>query len=190
MVTATDALRTSYTFPAQSTRLEHLGFLLAWLDPDVAPGERFAAAHEAEALAVSTALDPVLERSRIEKPLDDWHEARNEGDARRAGEKASEIAGVLEDELRRRYRLTARAISHLRADGRRTNRGVAQLIDEALEEQWHQHTQPRVAKHAAGDDPPPFTPSPETDRDAAAAGSRYMAHLASASLADCGAAAR
>ncbi|MYC87156.1 MAG: hypothetical protein F4X22_02820 [Gemmatimonadales bacterium] len=183
VVTATEALRTSYTFPAQSTRLEHLGFLLTWLDPDVAPGERFAAAHEAEALAVSTALDPVLERSRIEKPLDDWHDARNEGDARRERARASEIARVLEEELRRRYRLTAQAISHLRADGRRTNRGVGRLIDAALEEQWHEHTQPEL-RHAAGADPPPFTPSPETDRDAAAAGARYMAHLASASLAE------
>ncbi|MCZ0936876.1 MAG: hypothetical protein OXJ54_17075 [Gemmatimonadetes bacterium] len=183
VVTATDALRTSYTFPAQSTRLEHLGFLLAWLDPDLAPGERFAAAHEAEGLAVSTALDPVFERTRIEKPLDDWHAARNDGDASREDARAAEIAGVLEEELRRRYRLTVQAISHLRADGRRTNRGVARLHGESLEEQWHGHTQPELG-HAAGDDPPPYTPSPETDRDAAAAGSRYMAHLASASLAE------
>ncbi len=181
VITATEALRTSYTFPAQSTKLEHLGFLLAWLDGDLAPAERPAAAHKAEELAVSTALDPTIERTRIAARLDDWHEARHEGDAGRERAKAAEITRVLEEELGRRYRLTAQAISLLRADGRRTNRGVAELVDEALAEQWHQHTRLEWG-HAAGDDPPPFTPSPETDGDPAAAGAGYMTHLASASL--------
>ena len=181
VVTATGALRTSYTFPAQSTRLEHLGFLLAWLDPELTPGERLAAAGEAEALAVSTTLDPVIERTRIEDRLDDWHAARNEGDGPRERVNASAITRVLEEELERRYRLTAQAISHLRADGRRANRGVAQLVDEALAEQWHRYTHPEL-RRAEGVGPPPFTPSPETDRDPAAAGARYLAHLASASL--------
>lgn len=181
VVTATGALRTSYTFPAQSTRLEHLGFLLAWLDPGLAPGERLAATGNAEELAVSTTLDPVIERTRIEDRLEDWHAARNEGDARRERANASAITRVLEEELERRYRLTAQAISHLRADGRRTNRGVAQLVDEALAEQWHRYTHPEL-RRTAGVGPPSFAPSPETDRDPATAGSRYMAHLASASL--------
>lgn len=181
VVTAAGALGASYTFPAQSTRLEHLGFLLAWLDAELAPDERLAAAGEAEALAVSTTLDPVLERTHIEGPLEDWHAARNEGDARRERANASAITRVLEEELERRYRLTAQAISHLRADGRRTNRGVARLVDEALAEQWRQYTSHEL-RRAAGDGVPPFTPSPETDRDPAAAGARYMTHLASASL--------
>ena len=182
VVTATGALRTSYTFPAQSTRLEHLGFLLAWLDPELAPGERLAAAGEAEARAVSTTLDPVLERTRIEGPLDDWHDARNEGDTRRERANASAITRVLKEELGRRYRLTAQAVSRLRGDGRRTNRGVAGLVDAALAEQWHGHTR-RELFGVDGDDGRPFAPSPETDRDPAAAGARYMGHLASASFA-------
>lgn len=183
VITATGALRASYTFPAQSTRLEHLGFLLAWLDPELAAGERLAAAAEAEALAVSTALDPVLERTRIEGPLDDWHRARNEGDAGRERAKASAITRVLEEELGRRYRLTAQAIFRLRADARRTNRGVPQLVEDALEAQWRGHTH-RELVHVDGDDGPSSTPSPETDRNPAAAGARYMAHLTSASLAE------
>ena len=181
VIAATEALRASYTFPAQPTRLEHLGFLLAWLDEELTSDERLAAAHEAEQVAVSTTLDPTVERSRTEGPLAEWHEARDRGhaDAERAA--AEEIHDCLENELRRRYRLTVQAIERLRGDTRRTNRGVSQLVTEGLKEQWYQHTRLELRRHSK-EDGPAFTPSPETDRYPAAAGSRYMVHLASAAL--------
>ena len=183
VIAATEALRTSYTFPAQPARLEHLGFLLAWLDDDLSPAERLAGAHEAERLAMSTTLDPTVERSRTEDPLAEWHEAREREDADAERAAAEKIRDCLENELRRRYRLTVGAIEQLREDTRRTNRGVAQLVTEGLKEQWYQHTRLELQRHSE-EDGPAFTPSPETDRYPAAAGSRYMVHLASAELAE------
>ena len=181
VIAATDALRVAYTFPAQPTRLEHLGFLLAWLADDLPPDQRLAAAHEAEDLAVSTTLDPMIERSHIENPLEEWHTARNDGDADRGRAAEATISDVLESELRHRYQLTVKAIHRLRDDERRVNRGVTQLVTEGLKEQWYQHTRLEIGRDSE-EDGPAFTPSPETDRYPAAAGSRYMVHLASADV--------
>ena len=183
VITATEALRASYTFPAQPTRLEHLGFLLAWLDDTLQPNERLAAAHRAEELAVSTTLDPTIERSRLENALEQWHTARVDANPARQGAAGAAIGRVLESELRRRYRLVVRAIRRLRDDGRRVNSGVDQLVDEGLKEQWYQHTRIELDRDSE-EDGPAFVPSPETDRYPAAAGSRYMVHLASADLVD------
>ena len=181
VIAATDALRAAYTFPAQPTRLEHLGFLLAWLDDDLPPDQRLAAAHEAEDLAMSTTLDPMIERSHIENPLEEWHTARNDGDADRGRAAEATISDVLKSELRHRYQLTVKAIHRLRDDERRVNRGVTQLVTEGLKEQWYQHTRLEIGRDSK-EDGPAFTPSPETDRYPAAAGSRYMVHLASADI--------
>lgn len=183
VIVATEALLSSYTFPAQPARLEHLGFLLAWLDEDLSRTKRSEAAHEAERLAMSTTLDPTVERSQTENRLAEWHEAREREDADAEHAAADEIRTCLENELRRRYGLTVEAIEHLRGDTRRTNRGVVQLVTEGLKEQWYQHTRLELRRHSE-EDGPAFTPSPETDRYPAAAGSRYMVHLASVELAE------
>jgi hypothetical protein len=179
---ATDALRTAYTFPAQDVRQGHLGFLLAWLDTEGSREDRIAAADAAEDLAVSTSLDPSLERSVAEPLVDKWTSARRDDDGTTMESAADEIAEVLNDELARRFSLAVRAIEVLRSDGRRTNTGIEALIREGLKEQWYQYT--RLELNLNDDaDGPAFTPSPETDRYPAAAGSRYQVHLASEDLA-------
>lgn len=180
-IVATDALRESYAFPAQDVRQGHLGFLLAWLDDEGDRDSRHAAATEAEHVAVSTSLDPWIERSETEPLVEAWLTARNSENAPRMKEASGSLGEVLERELRHRWYLTMKAIEILRADERRINFGVQTLITEGLKEQWYQHTRQEL-NIADDDDGPAFVASPETDRYPAAAGSRYQVHLSSADL--------
>jgi hypothetical protein len=181
VMVATEVLRTAYTFPAQNTRQGHLGFLLAWLKANDDSEARSATALEAERLAVSSSIDPFLERDEMEAMVEKWGRAREEEDEKALAEAEAGIRAVLEAELERRYRLTVEAIQVLRADERRTNLGVGHLVTEGLKEQWYQCI--RLALNLSDDDDgPAFTPSPETDRYPAAAASRYFVHLASDDL--------
>lgn len=183
VMVATQALTDSFTFPAQDARQGHLGFLLAWLDSEGNRGARWQAATLAEHESVSSSLDPVFERDHTENLVDDWREARKQGDQRAMERIAGELHSLLRPELERRFALTERAVSRLRGDGRRVNTGVTELVDGGLQEQWYQHT--RIELNIADEnDGPPFPASPETDRSPAAAGSRYQVYLASAGLKD------
>jgi hypothetical protein len=178
---ATDALRESYAFPAQDVRQGHLGFLLAWLEDDGDRDSRNLAAMEAERIAVSTTLDPSVEREETEKLVSAWQQARNDDDESRMTTLEMEVGEVLTRELLHRWSLTVEAIRALRADSRRTNTGVKTLTTEGLKEQWYQHT--RIELGIPDDqDGPAFVTSPETDRYPAAAGSRYQIHLFSDEL--------
>lgn len=167
---ATADLRRSYTFPAQDTRQGHLGFLLAWLDGQADAASR---AYQAEREAISTSLDPAVEREAAQ-PLVEAVQAGSES-------AATDLHDLLGDAVSRRWHLAVAAIDQLRGDGRRVNAGVDVLVAEALREQWYQHTRQeyRIDDDVDG---PAFVASPETDRYPAAAGSRYQVYLLSADL--------
>lgn len=181
VVLATEALRSSYTFPAQDIRQGHLGFLLAWLEADGSWDARLEAARSAEDLAISTTLDPDLERRQVEPVLQHWAQARADGNSVSMEAAAETLAELQLDEVRRRYDLTVRAIDVLRRDPRRVNAGVTVLMTEGLKEQWFQQTRLELRQHDP-DDGFAFFPSPETDRYPAAAASRYQVHQASEDL--------
>jgi hypothetical protein len=181
VMVATEALRESYTFPAQDVRQGHLGFLLAWLSSDGDREARHQAALEAERMAISTSLDPFVERDETEDLVEEWHTAEEAKDGARMKEVERKLGEVLTRELRHRWELTVEAIQVLRSDGRSTNAGVQALVAEALKEQWYQHTRQEL-NIGDDEDGPAFVPSPETDRYPAAASSRYQVYLASADL--------
>lgn len=183
VIVATEALRTSFTFPAEDVRQGHLGFLLAWLETRGGRDRRLAAAIESERRPIATGLDPSLERDELEPLVEGWRAARENAARRLQRTSERKLAEIIGKELRYRYELTARTISLLREDGRRQNGGISALIREGLKEQWYQYV--RLERRI--DDPqdgPAFIPSVETDRHPAAAGSRYQVHQASAALAE------
>lgn len=175
---ATDALRSAYTFPAEDVRQGHLGFLLGWLEAEGDRDARMTAALEAERSAISTTLDPTVERSQTEDLVDAWGQARkdeNDGEMERL---RVDLHQVLAEEVARRWDLTRRAVELLRSDPRPFNPGLKILGGETLREQWYQHTRLELRQHDPNDGFA-FFPSPETDRYPAAAASRYLVHQAS-----------
>lgn len=176
VMSATDALRRTYVFPAEDVRQAHLGYLLAWLETRGGRDKRLAAATAAEALSVSTSLDPVLERDKLAKHVEVWNDVSVSSGRKRAA--SDEITTILEGELGRRFDLTLRAIKHLSSNGLPINAGVLKLIKESRKEHWLQYV--RVDLRLSDDeDGPAFVPSPETDRSAPAAASRYFVQAAS-----------
>jgi hypothetical protein len=182
VMVATDALRRTYTFPSQDQRQGHLGYLLGWLGDQGDRATRAAAASQAERLAISTTLDPEVERDQTEQLVSAWQAAARAGNETEKKASSDQLRLALEPELERRFDLTVAALRILRGDPRRTNSGVTDLVKEALREQWYQHTRLELNRDEE-EDGPAFTPSPETDRYPAAASSRYQVHLASADLA-------
>lgn len=180
---ATEALREAFTFPAETTRQGHLGFLLAWLETKGGRDARMRAAAEAERLSVSTNLDPVVERDELGPYVEMYDEARGTGDTARLERATHRIHKVLSEELERRYSLTEQAIATLQADKRRENRALGTLVQASLEEHRLQYR--RVERQIDDkEDGPAFRPSPETDRYPSAAGSRFFVHEASQELRD------
>ena len=175
---AAQVLREAYTFPAEMTRQGHLGFLLAWLQSSGNRDVRLLAAAEAERQPVSTSLDPADERNELQPYLDMFNEAGDSGDTGRAERGRRNIEKFLHRELERRFRLTADAIEVMRRDPRRENQYLHKLVDESMKEHVLQYRRIEAKKDDA-EDGPAFTPSPETDRYPAAAGSRYYIQQAS-----------
>ena len=178
VMSAASVLRCAYTFPADDLRQAHLGFLLAWLETRETRDERVVAAMQAEQHSMSITLDPFIEREELEPRVERWNDADKSGDAAVAAAEAAQIEGVLSRELIHRYMLTQRAIEIISNDPRPVNAGVRQLETEARREYWHQYIHAEQRRDD-NDGTPVFTPSPETDRDAAAAASRYYVHEAS-----------
>jgi hypothetical protein len=125
---ASRVLREFYAFPAQPTRAAHLGFLLAWLDPDGDRESRRRAASVAEQQPIGWSLDPELERKPLEALVQrfDKHSAPD-GDTDIRNDAASRIAAVLHGEIARRLELVKRAIDVLRSDARGESPGVPVL---------------------------------------------------------------
>lgn len=173
MMAANAALTESFTFPCETVRQGHLGYLLAWLET---PGERearLAAAARAEQQSVSTNLDPTLERDQLSESVEAWNEAHKAGGDPSRAEKA--IRRLLEAELRRRLELVERAITLLRADHRPVNPGATVMQRASEDEHWYQYLRLELNQDDE-EDGPAFTPSPETDRYPAAAASRFFVH--------------
>lgn len=177
-ISAATVLADAFTFPAETTRQGHLGFLLSWLQAKGGKDPREAAAAEAERLSISTNLDPAVERDELAPYVEMYNEARKSGDAAQLERGRRRIQKVLEEELRRRYSLTESALDCLRSDRRRENSGLATLEKESMTEHHLQYRRLEQCKDD-GDDGPAFTPSPETDRHPAAAASRFYVQEAS-----------
>lgn len=183
VMVGTEALTSAYTFPAETTRQGHLGFLLGWLETKGGRDARMAAAGEAERQSVATSLDPAVERDELLPDVDLYNEARTAKDTGRMEKGARRIHKILSEELQRRFALTERAIGALRADRRRENLGLSVLVRASLDEHRLQYRriEQKIDDH---DDGPAFRPSPETDRHPSAAGSRFYVQEASQELHD------
>jgi hypothetical protein len=183
VISAARALAEAYTFPSETTRQGHLGFLLAWLESKGSRDVRMRAASEAEQQSVSTALDPSFERDELEPYVDFFNEGRKTQDEIKISRGRKRVEKLLEAELTRRFELTERAITVLRADKRRENKALPKLWQLSLEEHRLQYRRMEQQRYDAQDGPA-FTTSPETDRHPAAAGSRYYIHEASQEFLD------
>jgi hypothetical protein len=178
VITATRALTETYTFPAETTRQGHLGFLLAWLQTKGGRDARMQAAEAAERLSMASNLDPKVEREELQQYVEMYDEARTEKDTGQLERARKRVHEVLMEELGRRFGLTVDAIRAIAIDKRRENKGLGVLVKESLTEHRLQYR--RIEQRIDDkDDGPAFTPSPETDRYPAAAASRYYVHEAS-----------
>ena len=176
VMTGSRVLTDAYTFPSETTRQGHLGFLLAWLQTRGGRDARMAAAADAERLAVSTSLDPAFEREELAPYVDMFNEARREGDQARLERATRRIRKMLDEELRRRFTLTRSVIDVMRSERRCENAALSKFVRESLTEHRLQYRRLERKKDDQ-EDGPAFTPSPETDRYPAAAASRFYVHL-------------
>lgn len=179
----TEVLAEAYTFPSDGVRQGHLGFLLAWLQAKGNRAARSAAADAAERESVSTSLDPAFERDELQPLVEAFNQARRDEDSAAMDKAAGRIKRRLEPELVRRWKLTEAAVEAIAADRRRENAGVARLMKASQDEHYRQYLRIEQ-KFDDAEDGPPFTPSPETDRHPAAAGSRYYVCASSEELRD------
>jgi len=169
IIDATAALREAFTFPADDLRQQHLGFLLAQLETTGDATARFAAAQAAEQQSISTSLDPRLEADMLEERVAAVAAARRASDEPKTRDVRA-IKDILEDEVRRRLRLTLRAAETLRADARPMNRGAVELARTSMDQLRRDYvlTEERLLEGEWG------IAGPETDRDARTAARRYQ----------------
>lgn len=168
VITATEALRSSYVFPAAPIRQAHLGYLLGWLLTDGTREQRLAAAHLAEKESVATVLDPDTERRELEPLVSAWGTDRSDDTARK-------IDRALSQELERRWKATAAAISALRRDPRRPNVGLTKLVSSSAQS-WYGSWGERVLNESSGVEV--FWPHVFTDLNARGASGSYQARIA------------
>lgn len=175
---AARVLTDAYTFPAETTRQGHVGFLLAWLRTRGGQAARVRAAADAERLSVSTSMDPAVEREELAPYVDMYNDARRSGDDKTLTRATQRIHRILSEELRRRFDLTEAVIATLRADRRKENSELSKFVEESMKEHRLQYRRVEQRRDDA-EDGPAFIPSPETDRYPAAAASRFYVHEAS-----------
>jgi hypothetical protein len=116
----TTVLRAMFAFPCEPVREAHLGYLIGWFDP-TAPAE---GARLAEALPVSTSLDPTFE-AQLAEHLDAYHRAK--GDPSAAHAPAAAMGELLSESLNHRIGLTCSAID-IALQACTENPGVEQIV--------------------------------------------------------------
>ena len=169
-IDASGALRESFVFPAEDVRQAHVGYLLAWLETRGPFETRLRAASEAERLAVSTSLDPQVEKAGIDELVETFNEAKRDGNSAAMRTNASRIREALEPELLRRFDVTAHAYAAVVSDERRVNPGVLEL--EKYSGERHAEYLENETKIAQGTKA--RIASPETDRHSLVAASGYV----------------
>lgn len=175
IVAATDALRSSYIFPATPARQGHLGYLLAWLTDGNNRDTRMAAAHQAANLSVSTVLDPHIERTILQPLVAAWGIARNEDSKPKMKKIASAINTSLSKELTTRWQLACAAALHIRADARAQNAGVDSLCSDTAKQFYRNWGEKAMNQDA---ELPPYWPNVFTDYGARSAGFAYQIRAA------------
>ena len=181
VVDATRLLREAYEFPADDLRQAHLGFLLAWLQTKGKAVDRIDAAARAEARAVSTALDPAIDRDELEPLVDAYNQATasrgldgrferrpEDGTAKSARKK---IAAILERELNDRLELAEAARKVYLDDTRRRNPGLDALTRATRQQHWYGYLRLLAAER---DGQKAYHPSAITERDPKSAAVRYL----------------
>lgn len=181
VVDATRLLRDAYEFPADDLRQSHLGFLLAWLQTKGMAADRIDAAAKAESRAVSTALDPTIDRDELEPLVDAYNQATagrgSDGRFERKPEDASakdarkKIAAILERELSERLDLVEAARQTYLDDTRRGNPGLDALTKATRQQHWYGYLRSLSAERDGQKD---NFPSAITDRDPKSAAVRYL----------------
>lgn len=181
VVDATQLLRQAYEFPADDLRQGHLGFLLAWLQTKGSSVARIDAAAKAEARAVSTALDPTIDRDELEPLVDAYNaatagrgedgrfERKPENEAAKAARKGS--AAILERELAARLDLVESARKAYLDDPRRPNPGLKSLVHATQQQHWRDYLRRATSER---DGKAPYYPSAITERDPKSAAVRYL----------------
>ncbi len=178
VMTATQALRSAYDFPAEDVRQGHLGFLLAWLEHRGNREQGLAAALEAEKHSIATALTPSLERGELGDLVEAYNAARRAEQTKEMSRLAGLIESILKPELERRLDLTEEAIKMIEDDPREYNSGVDELVSTTLASQfygWFVNEQNAIARGTE-----PFVPSPETDFQTRGSSTRYFRAQAAA----------
>lgn len=165
-LTATDALRSLFIFPATPARQGHLGFLIEWLNEHGSRTARLNAASNAEERAVSTSIDGQFER-RILQPLLRRYIESNRTDS----SVAAQIRSFVEEEARKRWEITVGALRIIRRDPRPINSGVSK-VKSLGRQSWSRLWLEPVAKEEAGK--VPGWRGRETDRTAVAAARHYL----------------
>lgn len=131
---ATKALRSSYTFPAEDIRQEHLGFLLPWLQTGLEAAQRASLAHKAEDHAVSSSLDPAVERDELEPLVSRWNAlAKDSKKKSEQREVEAAVHAILRREVEHRYHLLEEALALLKTDERKINHGLSELHALSIE---------------------------------------------------------
>ncbi len=169
-IDASRALRGAFTFPAEDVRQAHAGYLLAWLETKGRLDARLRAATAAEQRAVSTSLDPQVEKAGLDALVEAFNEAKRGGNAAKMRKLAGQIRQALERELRHRFEVAARAYEVLAADPRTVNPGLEELEKAARER--HDEYLEIEARLAGGKKA--WVKSPETDGHSLVAASQYV----------------
>jgi hypothetical protein len=199
VIDATARLREAFTVPAEDVRQQHIGYLLAWIEPaneDRGSREaRLEGARRAEALSVGVTMQPAYEAEHLVALVAEWNASR--GDAARLADVAARIHAVLTPELARRFALTERAIAALEGDahapeatsahagGRPANTELGAVVELGVEEfVWQYWSRERKAAEPVSDpDAPRFLGDhPETDFLPTQAAARFFAHAHAAEV--------
>ena len=181
VVDATKLLREAYEFPADDLRQAHIGFLLAWLQTKGKAADRIDAAAKAESRAVSTALDPAIDRDELEPIVEAYNQSTasrgEDGRFERKPEDANakdarkKIAAILERELNERLNLVEAARKTYLDDTRPSNPGLEALTTATRQQHWLGYLRLLDAER---DGQRAYYPSAITERDPKSAAVRYL----------------